>query len=67
MEPLVIFGAGLVVWCGYLSILDSVRAWKLHRAARQEPAGHRAPMPGGERRSRPMAGMAAGRPLLHRI
>ncbi len=28
MEPLVIFGAGLVVYCGYLSIVDEIRVWK---------------------------------------
>ncbi len=28
MEPLVIFGAGLVVYCGYLSIADEIRVWK---------------------------------------
>ncbi len=28
MEPLVIFGAGLVVYCGYLTIMDEIRAWK---------------------------------------
>jgi hypothetical protein len=25
MEPLVIFGAGLVIYCGYLAILDEMR------------------------------------------
>ncbi|MBP1752872.1 MAG: hypothetical protein H6Q57_1708 [Geobacteraceae bacterium] len=25
MEPLVIFGAGLVMYCGYLAILDEMR------------------------------------------
>jgi hypothetical protein len=28
MEPLVLFGAGLVVYCGYLAIMDEVAAMK---------------------------------------
>ncbi len=28
MEPLVIFGAFLVIYCGYLSALDAVRVWR---------------------------------------
>lgn len=32
MEPLVIFGAGLVVYCGYLSLMDEISAWKKSHA-----------------------------------
>jgi hypothetical protein len=35
MEPLVIFGAGLVVYCGYLSIMDEIRVLKKSYAARR--------------------------------
>jgi hypothetical protein len=28
MEPLVIFGAGLVAYCGYLAIMDEIRVLK---------------------------------------
>ncbi len=69
MEPLVIFGAGLVVWCGYLSVLDSVRVWKLLRSARtpaQAPVQKRRPVAAAERRSRPVVGIGVGRPLLNR-
>jgi hypothetical protein len=69
MEPLVIFGAGLVVWCGYLSILDSVRVCRLLKTARtpiQAPAKKCQPPAAAERRSRPMVGIGVGRPLLNR-
>lgn len=33
MEPLVIFGAGLVIWCGCLSAADAVRELKTLRQA----------------------------------
>lgn len=33
MEPLVFFGACLVVWCGYLAALDAVRDLKAQRQA----------------------------------
>jgi hypothetical protein len=33
MEPLVIFGAFLVVYCGYYAALDSVTAWQGRRLA----------------------------------
>ncbi len=35
MEPLVIFGAGLVMYCGYLAVMDEindVRGWCAKRA-----------------------------------
>jgi hypothetical protein len=35
MEPLVIFGAGLVVYCGYLSIVDEIRVLKKSYARRR--------------------------------
>ncbi len=37
MEPLVIFGAGLVIYCGYLSIMDEIRAWKKSDARQRIP------------------------------
>lgn len=33
MEPLVIFGAFLVIYCGYLCALDSTRVWRRQLAA----------------------------------
>lgn len=35
MEPLVLFGACLVVWCGYLAALDAVRELKALRHGSQ--------------------------------
>ncbi len=35
MEPLVIFGAGLVVYCGYLAIVDEIQVLKKSYAIRQ--------------------------------
>jgi len=38
MEPLVIFGAGLVIYCGYLAAIDEIRDFKRcysrHKASR---------------------------------
>lgn len=33
MEPLVLFGACLVVWCGYLAATDAIRDMKALRQA----------------------------------
>lgn len=70
MEPLVIFGAGLVVYCGYLAVLDSCTAWKACRkesAARRTPAKKRHAAAGGQHRPKSATGIAMGRPLLQRI
>lgn len=69
MEPLVIFGAGLVIYCGYLSLLDSSRswqAWRLETAAKRAPAKKRRAVPVRQQRPRATAGTAVGRPLLQR-
>jgi hypothetical protein len=70
MEPLVIFGALLVVYCGYLALLDSVRDWKTRRLptpAEREPVKRRAPMFTGECRPRSRGGIPVGNPLLQRV
>lgn len=70
MEPLVIFGAGLVIYCGYLALLDSSkswRAWRLRTAANRAPAKKRGVVPVKQQRPRPSAGIAVGRPLLQRV
>jgi hypothetical protein len=69
MEPLVVFGALLVVYCGYLAILDTVRDWKTRKLAspaKGEHAKKRAPMFSGACRPRSRGRIAIGRPLLHR-
>ncbi len=49
MEPMVIFGAGLVVYCGYLSLQDALRDWQRERggkcAAGAKKASHAARRP----------------------
>jgi len=70
MEPLVIFGAGLVVYCGYLAFLDSSKAWRDCRSkclAKRARAKKRHAAPGRQRQPRPATGIALGRPLLQRI
>ena len=70
MEPLVIFGAGLVIYCGYLALLDSSKAWKADRsmcAAKRTPAKKRQAAAGRQRQPKPATEMAVGRPLLQRV
>ena len=70
MEPLVIFGAGLVVYCGYLALLDSCKAWKICRskcAVKRAPAKKRQTATGRQRQPKPATGIAVCRPLLQRI
>ncbi len=45
MEPMVIFSAGLVVYCGYLTWLDALRDRKRHRATRTEKVREKKPYP----------------------
>ncbi len=70
MEPLVIFGAGLVVYCGYLAILDTTYAWRTDRvkaATKRKAAKKRPAMSAGHRRPRTMAGIPVGGPLLQKM
>ncbi|MDD2321506.1 MAG: hypothetical protein PHO83_15790 [Geobacteraceae bacterium] len=71
MEPLVIFGAILVVYCGYLAILDTTCTWRTARlktAAKRKPAKKRtATVSAGHRRPRTMAGIPVGVPLLQKM
>lgn len=70
MEPLVIFGAGLVVYCGYLAMLDSTKAWRTCRTettAKRAPAKKQRVMSGSQRRPRPATGIPVGRPILQRV
>jgi hypothetical protein len=49
MEPLVVFGAGLVAYCGWLAILDEIRVlkkWYERRAAAAGPARSRSTVRG---------------------
>lgn len=67
MEPLVLFGALLVVYCGYLAILDTIRDCKIRRTASTAPRAYlkkQAPMFTGEC---PLRGIAIGRPFLNRV
>jgi hypothetical protein len=42
MEPMVIFSAGLVVFCGYIALVDAVNDWHGGRvAAKKENGGKR--------------------------
>jgi len=69
MEPLVVFGALLVMYCGYLAFLDTLRDWKTRRLAspaQREPVKKRAPLFTGACRPRTPGRIAMGRPLLHR-
>jgi hypothetical protein len=69
MEPLVIFGAGLVAYCGYLAILDSTKAWRACRVetvAKRSPAKKRHTAASRRHRPRPETGIAVGRPLLQK-
>jgi hypothetical protein len=38
MEPIVIVAAGLVIYCGYLAMLDEMKAWQRSRAVRTRRA-----------------------------
>lgn len=70
MEPLVIFSAGLVVYCGYLAILDSTKTWRVCRmetAAKRAPAKKRHAVSGRQRRPTHTTEISVGRPLLQRI
>lgn len=69
MEPLVIFGAILVVYCGYLAILDTVCSWRTGRvkAIRRKPAKKRTAAVTTTRRPRALAGIPSGGPLLQRM
>jgi len=67
MEPLVIFGAGLVIYCGYLALLDSCKAWRICRkesAVNRTPVKKRQSAAGRHRRPKSATGIAMGRPLL---
>jgi hypothetical protein len=70
MEPLVIFGAGLVIYCGYLALLDSSKAWRVCRSeclAKRAPVKKRQSAPVRQRQPKPAAGIPVGRPLLQRV
>ena len=70
MEPLVIFSAGLVVYCGYLAILDCIKGWRVCRlvtAAKRAPTKKRHAVSGRQRRPAPATEIPVGRPLLQRI
>ena len=70
MEPLVVFGACLVIWCGYLAASDAVREWGTVR--RKSPA-KRAVMKKRVKaltdglRPRLPSGIAGGKTLLQRV
>ncbi len=69
MEPLVIFGAGLVIYCGYLAFLDSSKAWRVCRkecAVKRTPAKKRHATSGRQRQPKPATGLTVCRPLLQR-
>ncbi|RQW85158.1 MAG: hypothetical protein EHM79_12400 [Geobacter sp.] len=70
MEPLVIFSAGLVVYCGYLAILDSTKTWRvscMETATKRAPAKKRHAVSGRQRRPTHTTEIPVGRPLLQRI
>ncbi|MGA7826617.1 MAG: hypothetical protein WCA04_03095 [Geobacteraceae bacterium] len=70
MEPLVIFGAGLVIYCGYLTILDSSKAWRVSRAktaVKRAPAKKRQAAPARQRRPRVATGIPVAASLLQRV
>ncbi len=69
MEPLVIFGAFLVIYCGYLCALDSTRVWRRQLAAasmKRERAKKRSKSIRYVRNPRHDARVAVGRTLLQR-
>jgi hypothetical protein len=69
MEPLVCFGACLVLYCGYISIADAVRDWKARRLENPAPAGSittRGKATKKVRRPRFHPAIIAGRPLMQR-
>ncbi len=35
MEPIVVFAAGLVLYCGWLTLLDELREWRRSRFVRK--------------------------------
>ena len=39
MEPIVIFAAGVVLYCGWLSLRDDLRGWRRSRFARKVKEG----------------------------
>jgi len=69
MEPLVLFGACLVIYCGYLSALDAVRVWKrqfLAVSLKKQRSRKRARPVRYVRSPRYGATVATGRALLQR-
>ncbi|HOP40071.1 MAG TPA: hypothetical protein PLI53_03430 [Geobacteraceae bacterium] len=69
MEPLVIFGAFLVIYCGYLALIDTICSWRTGRvkATRRKPAKKRTATPVAARRPRTMAGIPVGSPLPQKM
>lgn len=63
MEPIVLFGVVLVVYCGALAALDECRGWKKAKAEKREKRArvrHRPPMRRREARTACRAGGVAG-------
>lgn len=58
MEPLVVFGAGLVIYCGYLAVMDEIRDAKRCFAKRKAPCGTGAARP-SRKPARPVAAKGA--------
>ncbi len=50
MEPIVIFSAGLVVFCGYIALVDAVNDMKRSRAAVKKGAVEKRRLRAGMRR-----------------
>ncbi len=59
MEPLVIFGAGLVIYCGFIALFDTVRDFRQKPDPAKEKCPARAKVYQFRKRSAPPA--AAGR------
>lgn len=69
MEPLVVFGALLVVYCGYWAAVDAVRDWQIRKPATR---GNTVRQAQRQRRDHPRHrprtdhGVMPGRLLAHR-
>jgi len=70
MEPLVVFGACLIIWCGYLAASDAIREWGLVRhksPAKRAAMKKRVKALTSSLRPRLPAGISGGKPLLQRV
>lgn len=65
MEPLVIFGAGLVIYCGFIALYDTVRDFRQKPDPAREKAPARAKVYQFRKKSTPAAAGRGGGAAAH--